>query len=254
MIIQCQNCGAPLDVRDSVPFVDCTYCGRSNKVASTRTLNAITPPNWQPPAQWTEADRERAATVAMAGVGVAAATTGLTGCIVVGIAVAIVGTLGAAVAGFLLWGASREAPSASSVAPVAAWNGATPFRCSGGDEVVLTGVTANLPNDVAITVSGNCELTLVDSSITARVGLEGDSNGVIRLRNSVLRGSEAGARLSMNQDLELEGGEISSAGVGIEASGNSEVTLLRGRVEGHPAVRTSLNAELANRGAEIVER
>ena len=199
MIIQCQNCGAPLDVRGAVPFVDCTYCGRSNKVASTRTLNAITPPNWQPPSRWTEADRERAAAVAMAGVGVAAASTGLTGCIAVGIGIAILGTLGAAAAGFLFWGASRESPVAPSATPAAVtWDGSAPFRCAGGDRVVLARVTANLPNDVAITVRGNCELTLLDSSVTACIGVEGDFNGVIHLWNSVLRASEAGARLSMN--------------------------------------------------------
>ncbi|RLB61934.1 MAG: hypothetical protein DRI90_10220 [Deltaproteobacteria bacterium] len=32
--------------------VKCAYCGRTNKVAETRTLLPHTPANWQPPAVW----------------------------------------------------------------------------------------------------------------------------------------------------------------------------------------------------------
>lgn len=77
MIIECRNCGAPLDVRPGMAVVECRYCGKTSQIAGTRTLNAVTPPDWQPPAQWTEQDRERARQLALAGVGIAAATTGV---------------------------------------------------------------------------------------------------------------------------------------------------------------------------------
>ena len=171
MIVQCQNCGAPLDVRDAAAFIDCTYCGKSNKVKKTRTLMAVTPQDWQPPAQWTGADRERAQKVAMAGVGIAAATTGLSGCAAVLIGMVVLVTLGVGAAGFLFWGARETAggaalESAEEAALAPRWDGSTPFRCSGTEDILIERVTANLPNDVAITVAGNCELTLVNSSFT----------------------------------------------------------------------------------------
>jgi hypothetical protein len=110
MIVQCQNCGAPLDVRIGAAVVECSYCGRSNQVASTRTLMAVTPPDWQPPAQWTDADRERARQAAMAGVGIAAATTGLGGCAAVAFALAVVGGLVLMGLGIFLAFALRSGP------------------------------------------------------------------------------------------------------------------------------------------------
>lgn len=93
MIVACQNCGAPLDVRGASPVVDCSYCGRVNRVASARTLMAVTPPDWVAPSEWTDADRERARNAALAGVGIAAATSGLGGCAALGFALVVVGGL-----------------------------------------------------------------------------------------------------------------------------------------------------------------
>ena len=47
MIIQCQNCGAPLQVDGTRTFVDCRYCGLSNKVKKSVTLFTHEPADWQ---------------------------------------------------------------------------------------------------------------------------------------------------------------------------------------------------------------
>jgi hypothetical protein len=53
MIIECQNCGAPLDVESGSSLARCKYCGKTQRVTRARTQLPHTPPNWQPPRQWT---------------------------------------------------------------------------------------------------------------------------------------------------------------------------------------------------------
>lgn len=53
MIIECGNCGAPLDVKEKARSVKCSYCGTPNQVRSGRTVAFQTPPGWRPPTQWT---------------------------------------------------------------------------------------------------------------------------------------------------------------------------------------------------------
>ncbi|HJL14295.1 MAG TPA: hypothetical protein RMH99_01495 [Sandaracinaceae bacterium LLY-WYZ-13_1] len=53
MIVECRNCGAPLEVERGHAFAQCSYCGRTNKVKSARTLMAERPASWQPPPTWT---------------------------------------------------------------------------------------------------------------------------------------------------------------------------------------------------------
>ena len=53
MIIECKECGAPLDVEQHATLARCHYCGRTQRVRSARTQYPVTPPNWNPPPQWT---------------------------------------------------------------------------------------------------------------------------------------------------------------------------------------------------------
>lgn len=53
MLLECNNCGAPLDVDGQPDVVKCGYCGASASLAHLRTLAARTPPDWQRPKSWT---------------------------------------------------------------------------------------------------------------------------------------------------------------------------------------------------------
>ena len=53
MIIECKECGAPLDVEQHASLARCQYCGRTQRVRTARTQYPVTPPNWNPPPQWT---------------------------------------------------------------------------------------------------------------------------------------------------------------------------------------------------------
>ncbi len=53
MLIQCGNCGAPLDVDEGRTVVRCSYCRGSNDVRSTKTISQQTPHDWRAPRSWT---------------------------------------------------------------------------------------------------------------------------------------------------------------------------------------------------------
>jgi hypothetical protein len=53
VIVECDHCGAPLEVERGNAFATCSYCGRTNRVKSARTLMLERPRNWRPPETWT---------------------------------------------------------------------------------------------------------------------------------------------------------------------------------------------------------
>jgi hypothetical protein len=53
MLIECNYCGAPLDVRPDQRLTKCKYCDTTSQVLATRTVAPETPPGWQPPRTWT---------------------------------------------------------------------------------------------------------------------------------------------------------------------------------------------------------
>lgn len=52
MIVECQKCGAPLNVTEGQRLAQCSYCGATSQVKSMRTAALQTPPGWQPPPTW----------------------------------------------------------------------------------------------------------------------------------------------------------------------------------------------------------
>lgn len=258
MLVECGNCGAPLDCGPNDRFVKCAYCDKSNKVASTRTLAAVTPPSWQQPAQWTEADRAATLRAIQQAAGtsaaVGAATRGVSGCL--GGVISLVG-LGVAIAAVVAVFMAQRGGAPSSVLGglgLATWDGSAPLSCGGNDELHVSGVTANLPGQTAITADANCAVTIEDSTITAAVGIAATGNRAIRLRNVTLQTTAAGLLLEGNKNASFENVTIVSDGVGVEAHGNASVRLTAGRVEGAPATRTDGNASVQNLGGELVDR
>lgn len=53
MLVECKQCGAPLDVSPSASIVRCSYCGAHNRVRSMRTIAEQAPAGWVPPPEWT---------------------------------------------------------------------------------------------------------------------------------------------------------------------------------------------------------
>jgi hypothetical protein len=61
MLLECENCGAPLDVKERESIVRCNYCRIKNRVGHARTLAPVTPPGWTPPVAWVHASAAGAA-------------------------------------------------------------------------------------------------------------------------------------------------------------------------------------------------
>ncbi|MBW2456391.1 MAG: hypothetical protein JRI68_17860 [Deltaproteobacteria bacterium] len=98
MLIECNNCGAPLDVVSGARQVRCGYCRMTSPVRRMRTLSVQAPADWQPPKVWTPPAQAPQPSVALhytattvqgtsgAGVGL---VVGLAAVVVVGMAVGV---------------------------------------------------------------------------------------------------------------------------------------------------------------------
>ena len=60
MLMECSNCGAPLDVTGSERLARCKYCGTTSRLRALRTVASETPPGWRPPEEWTPPAEARA--------------------------------------------------------------------------------------------------------------------------------------------------------------------------------------------------
>ena len=243
VLAECANCGAPLDVKGDPTFVDCRYCGRSNRVKAMRTLSVQTPPTWKPPPQWqppahAPADSSRALRYAAAGT---AGAAGITGCVTAGAIVAALAAVGAAVVVAVIPAVQSEDDGVDfSGDPFAAsaWDGTRPFSCGGNEVVTLSNVEADLPGQTVITVSDNCQLTLVNASISGADGVVGAGNGRVVIRNTNIRTTGAGIRLDGNRLLEVRGSEVVASRLAIDIGGNTQATIDGSTVQGSPRAIT----------------
>jgi len=108
----------------------------------------------------------------------------------------------------------------AAVPGASAWDGVSTLVCTGNQQVTLIGQTANLPGMRAITASGNCQLTIVNCTITAQDVITASGNSRVT----------------------ITGGAITGSGTSIVASGNATVTVAGTAVEGR--VRRSGGATL----------
>lgn len=58
MIVECKQCGAPLEVTPDAFDVRCVYCRAVNRVRRMRTLHFERPPGWKAPETWTAVARK----------------------------------------------------------------------------------------------------------------------------------------------------------------------------------------------------
>jgi hypothetical protein len=256
MLVQCENCGAPLDVKDAfTTHVTCAYCGASNKVRSLKTIAATTPQGWVPPQQWSppqigtspaQVPTFKAARVAAVG---AAGVTAATGCANAAIGIVIAVVVVVAVIG----GVVASSPGLVSRIPFMGWDGRQPFHCGVNDTVRIDGVTANLPGQTAIVVEQNCDVEIVNSHITALEGIRADGNRRVVVRNSTIVASGTGITAGGNKEVLLENSTIDAGGVGVAAGGNVRVTVTGGRVAGAMmATTTSANATVNVNGGQMI--
>src|SRR5688572_10641749 len=130
MLLDCTNCGAPLDVKQGAWVVTCCYCKRTQTVRQ-KTKQAIpTPPNWHAPPQWAPPMGGMVQPLSFDPSAAARKTARVIGCVVfVPILLAIVG---AGVPVFLAAGGARLF--------AADWNGKDTFECTVNGKETIEGV------------------------------------------------------------------------------------------------------------------
>jgi hypothetical protein len=90
---------------------------------------------------------------------------------------------------FVRWRAGAFGTSGAT-AGSARWDGRTPLRCAGSDQVTVRGITAGLPSGAAIVATDNCVLTLEDVNVTAPIALQAQGNARVTVYRGNLHGSE----------------------------------------------------------------
>ncbi len=85
-----------------------------------------------------------------------------------------------------------------------AWDGKTPYVCSGNQAVMLSNVNAT----AGVTASGNCQLTLKAVNITAPVGITASANAKVIVNGGIINGSDATVMASGNAKVDLIGTKV----------------------------------------------
>jgi LSD1 subclass zinc finger protein len=193
MLLQCANCGAPLDGRAGAKTVKCNYCNQTNVTAELVTVAPAVPPAWRPPPTWTPPAHFPAQSVQLSYRRTSSMATGLvTGVILVAV--------GGVVAAVLL--------TTSGWGRAAMWDGSKSLVCNGNDAVVVKERTVDARANPAMIANGNCTLTLIDCNIRGETGLI--ANGPVHVI--------------------VDGGRITGRKVAVMATGGATVELRRGAV------------------------
>jgi hypothetical protein len=125
--------------------------------------------------------------------------------------VALVILLG--VGGYVLWTVRQSmVDTSSSAAPkLDKWDGKSTYTCMGPAPVTLQGASANLSSGTAISATGNCQLTLVNPSITAPVAIDANGNAKITITGGSITGSTNSIVVSGNAQLIASGTTVKGA-------------------------------------------
>lgn len=132
------------------------------------------------------------------------------GCVFTVVFFGVAALIVAGVGGFVAWQMWMPGAGPTGATGDAGWDGKAPYSCPANGNVTITGVTANLPGETAITAGANCQLTLVDVDITAGTAVSAGGNATIT----------------------ITGGHLAGTDHAVSALGNSTVTASGVKVEG----------------------
>jgi LSD1 subclass zinc finger protein len=270
MLLECESCGAPLDVAGGASVVRCHYCGRSASIGEFRTVSPQTPPGFVPPEQWTPSPRSGVPSAPLAyrprharrglGVGLFMSLSLL------------------ALGGFVAWRitsaveAATPAPNqmkdlvgqalsvvgtavdlAAKVRATGSLTGdVVPVVCRGNDNATITGKTLSLAAGVPVVASGNCTLRLVQCTVSGATGIAASGNATVVVEGGSIAGKGPAVVLSDNATLDVSGASRLSGEVTITASGNAHAMVRNSSVSGgHVAVHTSGAAVVDTTSASV---
>jgi len=213
MLVECKNCGAPLDIKSGARYVKCRYCGRQNEVRRAKTIAVQTPQRWQAPQVWRPPQHVPIARAAPQQQELRYKKSGGCGSVVIAL---VVGLIGLGVAIFFVSGG----PGAIAAAT---WDGSTTYVCGPNEQVTLSGVKAEVTGGPAISAKANCQLRLKNVKLTGPIGIEAEANAKIVLYKSTIKGEQIGVKAGDNARIELKSSTVEGQETAVEAGANLEL-------------------------------
>lgn len=269
MLLDCKQCGAPLDVEQSAFLATCAYCKHTQTVRKSIYKRPTdwrqTPPNWLPPEQWTPPANARQPSVPLSYQPARAQRkSSLVRLLVLG--AVVVATAGA---GAGAWMYTSRAGSGSATGDVVtidgppgeSWDGRSALRCDGPTTVSGRRVVA--VTSPAVAVGPGCRLTITNAQIEADQLLAGDvavtiANSELVLKRGLATSSNDIVVRGSTLTFDTKGGEplLSTSGNGTITidntnvvavpSGGGELVIARSTGNGDPTFR---NATVRVQGA-----
>lgn len=230
MLVECSNCGAPLDVKEGANKTKCNYCQHSNVVQRTRTIAVVTPAGWEAPKVWTPPAHVAAQSKQLAykaGGAIASFTL-----IMILLPIVLTCLIGGVVS-VIMWQVSNTVDDAIGQAtqpfggPLGSplgqtiWTGATPMSCGLNDSVTFTGISANLPGQTVIDAGGNCHVTLINCNITGALAINASGNAQVIMQGGSANGSPMALNATGNARINIVGAQVTGT---TNASGNAQIT------------------------------
>jgi hypothetical protein len=114
--------------------------------------------------------------------------------------------------------ASSGSGGGAGAATAASWDGRSTYTCHGNE--TLSGVTADLGDQVAIEALGNCNLTLEDMDIRGSVGVQAGGNATVNIVGGHIKGTENSITAAGNAKVHVSGATIEGPQ---EASANGKI-------------------------------
>jgi cytoskeletal protein RodZ len=271
MLLECESCGAPLDVAERASIVRCHYCGRSASVTKFRTVSPQTPAGFVPPEQWIPPSnssfpgaplpyRPRAVRRGL-GVGMfmSLSLMALGGFVAWRVTAAVeAATPQPDQVKNLVGQALSVVGSAVDLAAKVRSTGTTltgdlvPVVCRGNDQATITGKTLSIPTGVPVIASGNCTLRLVQCTVSGATGITASGNATVVIEGGSIAGKGPAVVLTDNATLEASSGARLTGEVTITATGNAHAQVRDSSVSGgHVAVHTSGAATVDTSGSNV---
>lgn len=247
MIVECQNCFAPLDIPPGAQQVDCCYCSVTNYAKRAKTIQPQTPPGWQPPPQWTAPQNAPAPShivlpyrgsapgvpppgfgppgggqwgpppVGMGAPNFSPSTPSNASWLGVGLALAGVGVIAVIGLGGVVAGMSGGGFG---------WDEKSTLVCKTNGHITVEGVDATVDDGPVIELNTNCSLEIVDSTLRGDTIVEAGMNNRIEIVNSTLVADDTAIVSNVNVEVDIsDESRIEAERLGIDLGNSGQVTI-----------------------------
>lgn len=256
MLLECHNCGAPLDVAGNATRVRCAYCKKTSSIDQFKRVADETPPDFKQPSTWTPKEGSALPSVPLdfrplkmiAGIVARVYALAVLGVLLFGAVVVWrissafssaakdpVGTIDPS--GQIedaVTKAMNALASASETAVQAAGVGGNggPIVCLDNQSMTVSGKVLSVPGGTPVIANGNCSLKLVACTLSGQTAVSAQGNSHVT----------------------IEGGTLTTTGPAVILGGNATAEISSTTITGEPAVRAADNARARVRGSQLTSK